>query len=49
MVPTPQCPQYVSMMWIAEAEAEELGYEKRTFECPRCHPFENIVAEIEKG
>jgi transcription elongation factor Elf1 len=45
----PQCPQCGSMMWIAQAEPEKPGYEKRTFECPRCHHVESIVAEIKKG
>jgi hypothetical protein len=36
-------------LWNAEAELEKLGYEKRTFECPRCHRVESIVAEIKRG
>jgi hypothetical protein len=33
-------------MYLAIIEPEELGFDLRSFECPRCQHVETVVAEL---
>jgi DNA-directed RNA polymerase subunit M/transcription elongation factor TFIIS len=40
------CPECGSMMWLDRIEPRELGYEERTFECPRCLYSDSALVEV---
>jgi len=40
----PTCPTCGTRMWLARLEADEPGYEQRTYECPECdHSITEVV------
>jgi len=39
----PPCPSCDTLMWLVSIEpAEHAGYDRRSFECPRCQHFECV-------
>jgi hypothetical protein len=43
--PCPECRASMRLAWIEPGEIS--GYDKRTFECTRCHCFETVVVKCE--
>ena len=42
----PQCAECGCMMWLYVVEPRKMGYEERTFKCPRCHHVDGAVVEV---
>jgi hypothetical protein len=42
----PECPKCTTPMYLARIEPEKTGFDRRSFECPRCQHVETAVVEF---
>jgi ribosomal protein S27AE len=41
----PPCPKCATQMFLARIAPNALGYNRQTFECPKCEHSENIIVK----
>jgi ribosomal protein S27AE len=42
----PECPKCAAQMYLARIDPDEPGFDRRTFECPRCQHVEIAVVRF---
>jgi predicted Zn-ribbon and HTH transcriptional regulator len=45
---SPQCPKCKALMYLARVAPDAPGFDRRSFECPRCQHVEISVVKFEQ-
>ena len=43
----PQCPECTALMYLTRVAPDKSGFDRRSFECPRCQHVETSVVKFE--